>query len=162
MAFPKPYAPEDLPQIRGDQLSPFPLTIDLTRDNNKIGAWSLMKHYEHRFKNGDQVGPVMFDHTTSISSDLQKQFDAEDDEAWADCLLMAADVALPPKRTRFADQTPPRKRPVYRKTPPINQSSHKCQASPGSSPSSPLSPLSLASLQRLEQTFPLENCAVDR
>ncbi len=159
MAFPNPYIPEDLPQISGHELSPFNMNFELSKDKSKTSAWSLVKNIEHRFGNGGQVGPVVFDTTTTISKDLGIQFDQEEEDAWVENLLGAAAIV---KRTRFETATPPRSRPVYRKTPPINPSLRRYRASPGSSPSPPSSPLSPVSLRRLEQTFPSESCVVDR
>ncbi len=157
MAFPYPYQAEQLQPMSQDLLSPFNLSFDLSNEKSKISAWSLAKHIEHRFGTGKQTGPVYFDTTTTISRDLQEQFDEEEEREWVDCLLGAA------KRVRTHELTPPGKeKKVYRKTPPFNPSLRTYRASPDSSPLTPSSPLSPASLLRLERTSQSESCAVDR
>lgn len=157
MAFPYPYQAEQLPTIGQEQLSPFNLTFDLSNEKSKISAWSFAKHIGHRFATGERNGPVYFDNTTTISRDLQKQFDDEEEREWVECLLGAA------KRVRMDDiSTPHKSKKVYRKTPPFNPSSRTCRASPDSSPLTPSSPLSPASLRQLEQISQSENCVVDR
>ena len=167
--FPRPYVPEDFNMVL-EQISPFPYSINMEKDNTKTTAVSLMKHLNwlgNRRESQPFLTSTGEDYFAAEKKQRRKASQSEEDAAWVDVLTAADNLTRlktkrDAKRARFQSPSPRRQRKVYRKTPPFNPSLRTCQASPCSSPClSSSSPLSSA-LRPLEQTSLSETNALVR
>ncbi len=163
--FPRPYAAEDI-DMNVEELSPFPYSIDMEKENTKSTAVSLMKNLEWlHSKRESQPFPTSTgdDYFAAEKSQRKRALQKGEQKEWEELLGAASNLTKlktkdDAKRARFMSPPPKRKRKVYRKTPPFNPSLHTYLASPRSSPC-PASSFPLSSeLQPSGQTSQLENC----
>ena len=142
--FPRPYEPEDIKKT-ADELSPFPLTIDMSKETTKTTAVSVMKNIAWLAEKRES-SPLLSsngDDFFAVERGVRKrELEKREEDMWEDMLLSAVDGLTNLKRARTEGDSP-RNSKVYRKTPPLSPSLRKFQASrrlsPCPSSSSPLS-----------------------